>query len=164
MKDDAPKTQAEAQDKKSDGPPKPPIRAQLHIQDASSAEDRAQVEQLLVAIASESGIADTTVVSSVPDTIRCYSERIGYGFAIGARVSRDLIIVDFNEGKAPTPCFFTLKARLTNELSRMFGKRLIFPTESQHIAIPSGLPLSDAAREFIRNHYKIAQPKSDAAI
>lgn len=134
------------------------MRTQLHIPDASGVEDRAHVEQILVAAAKEFGIVDTTVTSRVPDTIRCYSERIGHGFAIGARVVGDLIIVDFYTGKQPSPRFPAVEERLTSELRLIFGERIIIPKTSDYIAAQSSLPESDAAREFHRNHFRHETP------
>jgi hypothetical protein len=134
------------------------MKAQLHIQGASGVEDKARVEQVLVATATEFGIFDTTVTSRVPDTIRCYSERIGHGFAIGARVVGDLIIVDFYAGKEPSPRFPAVEERLTSELRRIFGERIIIPKASDYIAAQSSLPESDAAREFHRKHFRHETP------
>ncbi len=134
------------------------MRTQIHIQDASGVEDRARVEQVLVAAASEFGIADTTVTSRVPDTIRCYSERVGYGFAIGARVFREIIIVDFYAGKEPSPRFPAVEERITSELRRIFGERIIIPKASEYIAAQSTLPESEAAREFHRKHFRHERP------
>jgi hypothetical protein len=129
------------------------VKTQLHIQAASGTEDRAQVEQILASVAKEFGIVDTTVTSCVPDTIRCYSEHIGHGFAIGARVVGNLIIVDFNAGKEPSPGFPAFEKRVTSELRRIFDERVINPEASDYIPAKSTLPQSDAAREFIFKHY-----------
>jgi hypothetical protein len=134
------------------------MKTQLHIHEASSAEDRASVEQVLVGAALEFGIADTTVTSRVPDTIRCYSERVGFGFATGARVFRDIIIVDFYTSKEPSPRFSAVEERITSELRRIFGERIIIPKVSEYIAAQSTLPESDAAREFYRNHFRHETP------
>lgn len=129
------------------------MRTQIHIQDASNAEDKARVEQLLVDAASEFGMADTTVTSRVPDTVRCYSERVGSGFAIGARVVREIIIVDFYAGKDPSPRFPVVEQRIASELRRIFGKRFVIPQPSEYIAALSTLPVTDAAREFHKKHF-----------
>jgi len=134
------------------------MKTQLHIRDASSLEDRVLVEQTLVSAASKFGIADTTVTSRVPDTIRCYSERIGYGFAIGARVVRETIIVDFYAGRESSPSFPAVEEHITSELRRIFGERIIVPTASEHIAAQSILPESEAAREFHRKHFRYERP------
>ena len=130
------------------------MRTQLHIQDASSAEDRARVEQILISAAAEFGIADTIVTSRVPDTIRCYSERIGYGFAVGARVVQKIIIVDFFDGKESSPHFPAVVERITSELGRIFGERIFIPKASEYIATQSISPVSDAAREFHNKRLK----------
>jgi len=127
-------------------------RTQIHIQDASSAEDRARIEQILVAAAGKFGMADTTVTSRVPDTIRCYAERVGFGFAIGGRVVGELAIVDFYSGKEATSVFPTIEAEITSEVQRTFGERVHIPTESEYIPAQSTLPESDEAREFNRKH------------
>jgi hypothetical protein len=129
------------------------MRTQLHIQDASGVEDRARVELVLVSAAAEFGIFDTTATSLVPDTIRCYSERIGHGFAIGARVVREIIIVDFYAGEEPTPRFPAIEEHITSELVHIFGDRLNSPEASEYIAAESILPISDAARELCRKHF-----------
>ena len=134
------------------------MRTQLHIQDASGVEDRTRVEQVLVAAATDFGIVDTTVTSRVPDTIRCYSERIGFGFAIGARVVSENIIVDFYTGKEPSLRFPAVEERITADLRRIFGERLIIPKVSEHIAALSTLPVSDVAREFHRKYFRHETP------
>jgi hypothetical protein len=131
------------------------MRTQIHILDASGLEDRARVEQILVSAAAKFGIADTTVTSRVPDTIRCYSERVGFGFAVGGRVVDKLVIVDFNAGKAPSSDFPVIKQYITLELCRTFGDRIHVPKESEYIAVQSTLPESDAAREFRRKHFRL---------
>ena len=134
------------------------MRTQLHIQDASGVEDRARVEQVLVAAASEFGMADTTVTSRVPDTICCFSERIGYGFATGARVVGDLVIVDLFSGKEPLLRFPAVEERITSELRRIFGERMIIPKESEYIIAKSTLPESEASKEFHRKHFRHDTP------
>jgi hypothetical protein len=131
------------------------MRTQIHILDASGLEERARVEQILVSAAAKFGIADTTVTSRVPDTIRCYSERVGFGFAVGGRVVGKLVIVDFNAGKAPSSDFSVIKQYITLELCRTFGDRIHVPMESEYVAVQSTLPESDAAREFRRKHFRL---------
>ena len=98
-------------------------------------------------------MADTTVTSRVPNTIRCYSERVGYGFAIGARIFDELIIVDFFSGKESSVHFAPMVKRITFELQRIFCERIYIPQKSEFIKPQHTLPLSDAAREFHRQHF-----------
>ena len=131
------------------------MKTQFHVQNASGLEDRLLVEKILVSAAAKFGIADTTVTSRVPDTIRCYSERIGYGFAIGARVVGEIIIVDFYAGREPSPNFHAVEDYITSEMRRIFAERITIPTASENIAIKSSLPESKAEREFNRKHFEM---------
>ena len=97
---------------------------------------------------------DNTVTSRVPDTIRCYCERIGFGFAIGARVVREIIIVDFYAGKEPSPRFPAVEERITSELRRIFGERISIPEASEYIAAQHTLPVSEASREFHQKYFR----------
>jgi hypothetical protein len=130
------------------------LKTQIHISDASGAEDRVRVDQILTSAAAKFGIVDTTVTSRVPDTIRCYSERVGFGFAIGGRVVGELIVVDFYSGKAASSVFPVIEEDIILELRRTFGERMHLPNESEHIPALSTLPESDAAREFHRKHFR----------
>jgi hypothetical protein len=131
------------------------VRTQIHILDAFGLEDRARVEQILVSAAAKFGIADTTVTSRVPDTIRCYSERVGFGFAVGGRVVGKLVILDFYAGKAPSSDFPVIKQDIISALCCAFGDRIHIPKESEYIAVQSTLPESDAAREFRRKYIRL---------
>src|SRR5271155_3694781 len=98
------------------------MRSQVHIKGFTGALDWEQVERVLVTAATHFGMADTTVTSRVPQTIRCFSQRVGYGFAIGARVFGELVIVDFYPGKKPSEHFLPIVERITSELQRIFGE------------------------------------------
>jgi hypothetical protein len=130
-------------------------RSQVHIKNAAGALDWEQVERVVVSAATHFEMADTTVTSRVPHTIRCFSQRVGYGFAIGARIFGELIIVDFSPGKEPSEHFLPLTERITSELHRIFGERFHIPQPTEYIKPQSTLPVSDAAREFHRQHLKI---------
>ena len=130
------------------------MRTQIHIRNSSSLEDRARVEQILVFAARKFGFADTSVTSRVPDTIRCYSERVGFGCAIGARVVGELVIVDFYDGKEPSPNFPAVEKHITDELHRNFGHRIYIPKVSEYIPTQHSLTESEAAREFNRRHFR----------
>jgi hypothetical protein len=130
------------------------MRTQIHILDASSIEDRTRVEQVLVSAAEKFSIADTTVTSRVSNTIRCYSERLGYGFAIGGRVVGKHVIVDFYSGKETSSNFPVIEQHITLELRRIFGDRIHAPKESDYIPAVSTLPESAASREFHRKHLR----------
>lgn len=129
------------------------MKSQVHIRGFSGALDWEQVERVLVLAASHFGMADTTVTSRVPQTIRCFSQRVGYGFAIGARVVGPLIIVDFFSGKEPSDHFEPVRERITSELERIFRERFYVPQPSEFIEPQHTLPVSEAAREFGRQNF-----------
>jgi hypothetical protein len=99
-------------------------------------------------------MADTTVTSRVPQTIRCFSQKVGYGFAIGARVVGDLIIVDFRLGKEPSDHFEPIKARITSELERMFKERYYIPQPSEFIEPQHTLPVSSEGYKIFRQDFE----------
>lgn len=129
------------------------MKSQVHIRNFSGALDWEQVERVLILAASHFGMADTTVTSRVPQTIRCFSQRVGYGFAIGARVVGDLIIIDFFPGKEPSEHFEPVKERITSELERIFKGRFYVPQPTEFIEPQHTLPASEAAREFGRQNF-----------
>ena len=136
------------------------MKSQVHIRGFSGALDWEQVERVLVLAASHFGMADTTVTSRVPQTIRCFSQRVGHGFAIGARVFAigarvvgPLIIVDFFSGKEPSDHFEPVRERITSELERIFRERFYVPPPSEFIDPQHTLPVSEAAREFGRQNF-----------
>lgn len=130
------------------------MKVQFQIKSFGGADDRARVEQILISAADRFGMLDTSVTSRVPDTIRCYSETLKGGFATGARVVGDLVIVDLSAGRTPSPRYPEVEAYFTAELQRAFGDRGCAVTESQHIPPHHSLPVSDAAREFWRKQFE----------
>jgi|SRR5580692_3416406 hypothetical protein len=130
------------------------MRSQVHIRNFTGALDWGQIEQVLVSAAAHFGMADTTITSRVPQTIRCFSQRVGYGFAIGARVFGNLVIVDFNPGKKPSEHFSPIVERITSELQRIFTERYYVPQQGEFIEPQHTLPVSDEAREFARRHFR----------
>ena len=136
-----------------------PVETQIHLRNSSVAEDRTRVHQLLVSTAVEFDIADNTETSRVPDTITCYSERVGHGFALGARMVDAMIIVDFFPGKEPSPLFSIVREHISSKLRGMFGERAYFAPPSEHIAPQHTLPFSEAGREFHRRGFRLNSPE-----
>ena len=130
---------------------------QLHIRKAASCEDRERVERILVAAAQHFGMEDNTVTSGVPDTIRSYVERIGYGLGIGARIVGELVVVEFNRRGELSPDFRAAVEHITSKLRQEFGERVYPPEESDQIEVQSTLTVSEASREFHRKHFKICR-------
>ena len=130
------------------------MNSQLHIKAAANAKDRKRVEQILVATAEKFSMSDTSVTSRVPDTVRCYSERVGYGFSNGARIVGDIIIVDFGPGRQSSPNYPAMEDYLISELRRVFGERIHIPAQSEYVATQSTLPVSEASMDFHRKHFK----------
>jgi hypothetical protein len=126
------------------------MTTQVHIKVTASTEDKALVEQILVSAAEEFSLLDTTVTSRVPNTIHCYSESYGAGFAIGARVVGGLIIMDLSAGKPVSPRYPAFAEHIISGLRRVFGERVHIPEPSEFIKIESNLPVSEALREFHR--------------
>jgi len=130
------------------------MKNQLHIKAAANVDDRARVEQILVSAAEKFAMLDTTVTSRVPNTIRCYSESGRRGFAIGARVVDKIVIVDLFD-RENSPRFPDVEEYIISELRRVFGERISVPKESEMVEPQQTLPVSEASREFTRQHYTI---------
>ena len=128
------------------------MKTQIHIKEAANAPDKATIKQILVSAAERFTALDNTVTSRVPDTIICYTESFGVGFAFGARVVGEIIIVDLFPGREPSPNFPAVEKKISSELRRCFGERLYFPKQSEFIPLKSTLPESEASREFHRKH------------
>ena len=128
------------------------MNEQIHLVRGANAEDMALVEQMLICGSNHFSMTDTTVTSRVMGTIRCYSERYGGGFAIGARVHQDLIIVDLVPGRKPSPRFPEVRDYFITEFPKSFGERYHLATEAEFIKWQSTLPPSEAALEFHRQH------------
>ena len=127
-------------------------RHQFHIEIASP-EDKSRVEQVLDTASSQFGLENTTVTSRAPQTIKCYSEKLGAGFGLGARIVDDLIVVDFNALEGHTNSFLTVMQFIVSELQRLFGDRLQAATKNNYIKAGSTLPESPEAREFHRKMF-----------
>src|SRR3569833_2113288 len=108
---------------------------QLQIRDAACPDDVRRVECVLVSAASRFRLADNTATSRVPNTIRSYAEKPGYGFGLGARVVRDLVVVDFNRRSEPSPDFPAAVEHIHSELRRIFGDRVHLPGAAEHIPV-----------------------------
>jgi hypothetical protein len=125
---------------------------QFHIEIVSH-EDKSRVEQVLDTASSQFELVDTTVTSRVPLTIRCYSEKSGAGFGLGARIAGDLIVVDFNALEGHTNSFLVVMRSITSELQQMFGNRMQAATKDNYIKANHTLPESPEAREFNRRMF-----------
>lgn len=108
---------------------------QLQIRDATSVEDVREVERVLSSAASRFTLTDNTSTSRVPNTICSYTESPGYGFGLGARIVRDLVVVDFNRRSDPSPDFPAVVDHIYSELHRIFGSRVHLPGTAAHIPI-----------------------------
>ena len=128
------------------------MKVQIHIKKAANAPDKATIEQILISVAERFTALDNTVTSRVPDTIICYTERFGGGFALGARVVGEIIVIEVFPGREPSPNFPSVEKQICSELRRCFGERMYFPKESEFIPPKSTLPESEASREFHRKH------------
>jgi hypothetical protein len=131
------------------------MNSQLHIKGAANKGDKARVERIFVSAAEQFVMLDTTVTSRVPDTIRCYSESEKGGFAVGARVVAQFVIIDFSPGRAASLRFLAIEEHISSELRRIFGERVVVPKEFEFIEPQHTLPFSDATREFARQRYRI---------
>ena len=131
------------------------MNSQLHIKGAANKGDKSRVERILVSAAEQFAMLDTTVTSRVSDTIRCYSESEKGGFAVGARVVGQFVIIDFTPGKVVSLRFASVEEHISSELRRVFGERVLAPKGLEFITPQHTLPISNAAREFARQHYRI---------
>jgi hypothetical protein len=104
--------------------PGPPLISHLHIQGAANLKDQARVEQILISTAEHFTLLDTYLTSGVPYTIRCYSESARGGFAVGARVVAEDVIVNFFSGREASPRFPAVVEHVCSGLRRVFGERI----------------------------------------
>jgi len=102
----------------------PTPTSHLHIAGAANNEDQARVGQVLIATAERFTLLDTYLTSGVPYTIRCYSESARGGFAVGARVVAEDVVVDFFAGREASPRFPAVVEHICSELRRVFGGRI----------------------------------------
>jgi hypothetical protein len=126
------------------------MNEQIQILGGRNPHDRALVEEFLVSAAIRFSMVETPVTARVPKTIRCYSERYGGGFAAGARVHGELVVVDLVPGQLPSARFAEVKAHFITELNRLFGDRSHVAAELELVKWQSTLPISEASREFHR--------------
>ena len=96
----------------------------LHIQEAANGEDQARVARILIATAERFTLLDTYLTSGMPYTIRCYSESARGGFAVGARVVAENVMVDFFAGREASPRFPAVVEHVCSEMRRVFGGRV----------------------------------------
>jgi hypothetical protein len=99
-------------------------KRQLQIKWESKVDERRSVENIFILATEKFHLFDNTPTSRVPNTIKSIVERDGFGFAFGARVVSDLIIVDMFPRKSPSEQLF---AEICNFLQTELFK--IFPTQ-----------------------------------
>ena len=104
---------------------------QYVIRDASF-EDRETVSAVLANVARVATLEEVTVESSVPKILAYYEEKpeIQSSFKVwlGARMLNEDLIIDlscFYPGWNPPPVYKSAETDLFQELSKMFGERLI---------------------------------------
>jgi hypothetical protein len=134
------------------------MKSQLQIKAAANAGDRARLELILVSAAEKFAMLDTTITSRVPDTIRCYSETFKGGFAVGARVVGEVVIVDLSAGRQASPRFPAVEEHIISELRRVFDERIHVPKDSEIIEAQHTLPVSEASLEFTLKHFRHDKP------
>lgn len=121
---------------------------QFQIKADDSAE--ALVERVFAEVASKYGLVDTKVTSRVEHTICNYSEGFRRGFGLGSRRTGDLILVDFNPREGRTEHFNAVFESIVTELRKHFGDRMVLANAESYIAARDTLPISDAARAFVK--------------
>ena len=102
----------------------PTPTGRIRIQGAANEEDQARLAQILVSTAEHFTLLDTYLTSGIPYTIRCYSESARGGFAVGARVVAEDVVVDFFAGREPSARFPTVVDQICSQLHRVFGGRI----------------------------------------
>lgn len=96
----------------------------LCLQGAANQADQARVAEMLLATAGRFTLLDTYLTSGMPYTIRCYSESARGGFAVGARVVAEDVVVDFFAGRETSPRFHAVVEHVCSQLRRAFGGRV----------------------------------------
>jgi hypothetical protein len=98
--------------------------SRLRIQGAANERDQEEAEQILVVTAARFAMLETTAISGVRGTVRCYSENPKGGFNVGARILAADIMVDFFAGRDTTPRFTAFVEQICAELRRVFADRI----------------------------------------
>lgn len=92
-------------------------------------------KELLDRIAHKYSMADTFVTSRAEGTMLNYSEKIGNGFALGARSNDSMIIVDINPGRDPGSQYSEFLSDISRELHLRFGTACVESGESDWIPV-----------------------------
>jgi hypothetical protein len=124
-------------------------KRQYHIRQSTDA-DQMAVEDIFKTTALRFGLVDAKLGSLLQHTVCNYSERLGWGFGLGALRIDDLICVGLNPAKATTDRFRPVFDFIAGELTAAFGERLVLATEAQEIDV-SVLPrvkATEAHRAF----------------
>ncbi len=96
----------------------------LCLQGAANGADQARVAEILISTAERFTLLDTYLTSGIPYTIRCYSESARGGFAVGARLVAEDVLVDFFSGREASPRFPAVVEHICSRLRRVFGGRM----------------------------------------
>ena len=107
---------------------------QFRLGEASEAEVE-KLRTLVHSIALKYGMADTTVTSRAERTVANFSEKVGSGFALAARIHGSLLVVEISSGRVPTPRFSDFLADVSGELRQRFGKACVESTEADWIPV-----------------------------
>ena len=134
-------------------------REKIQFQIKAQPGDEARVEEVFEAAATNFSLVDTKVTSRVAHTISNYSEKLGDGFGLGARVHEELILVDFNVIGGKTEKFNAVFDFIVSKLRERFSDSMCLADENSRIPAINTLPESAAAREFHSKMIKTKHPE-----
>lgn len=123
-------------------------RVQLHIPEQTG--DVVVVAEILLEAEQRFALVDTRVVSRVEGTLFNYSEGCGFGFGLGARRAKQLLLVEFNLAKGNPEKFERVMRFIRDKLTERFGDKVSEASSENWIPAPDTLPITDEMRAFHR--------------
>jgi hypothetical protein len=108
---------------------------QFQIEDATT-EDEQLAVSVVSGVANRYSLADTKDSSRVPLTLLNYSEKIGFGFGLGARRVGSFLVVDFNPRNGASELYGSVLSEIADALRLTFGERFRENHSDKYIEIP----------------------------
>jgi hypothetical protein len=97
-----------------------PKKSQVQIESEDLDLAKATVDKILLMALHKFDLYDNSHTSRVPDTIRSVVESSSFGFGLGARVVKGLIVVGFNPIRNYSQKFKDVRDFILNELRNSF--------------------------------------------